>query len=427
MSSRIPGFYKKTPEERLSLVAEMCSLDRDEARALADTGGFPIEMADKMIENVIGGFVLPLGIATNFRVDGKDVLVPMAVEEPSVVAAASKAAKIALSGGGFFTRTGPQVMIGQIQLVDVVDAEAALSRLEKGKDEIIDKANRADPVLVGLGGGMIDVRHRTIDTLSGKMVVVHLLVNCLDAMGANAVNTMAEAVTPLIEELSGGRALLRILSNLAVYRLFRARAVFRKEVLGSSLVENIILAYHFAEADPFRAATHNKGIMNGISAVVRATGNDTRAIEAGAHAYASFGSGYKPLSVFHKDEDGSLVGEIELPLALGLVGGATRSHPQARACIKILGVKSAVELGAVTASVGLAQNFAALRALSDEGIQRGHMKLHARNVAVSAGAHGGMVEKVARKMVQGHEVNEKAACRILKEMTDGLKDTDTHL
>lgn len=417
ITSSIPGFYKMSPRARLALVAKMCALDQSETSVLGNTGGFPLEMADSMIENVVGGFVLPLGIATNFRVDGKDVLVPMAVEEPSVVAAASKAAKMALRGGGFTTHSTRQIMIGQIQLVEIEDVEGAVSRIQEGKGAIIQKANASDPVLVGLGGGLSDILLRTIDTLSGKMVVVHLLVDCLDAMGANAVNTMAEAITPLVEELSGGRALLRILSNLAIYRIYRAKAVFTREVLAPSIAENIVLAYHFAEADPFRASTHNKGIMNGISAVVRATGNDTRAIEAGAHAYASFTGNYKPLTAYNMDETGNLVGEIEIPLALGLVGGATRSHPQARACVKILGVKTAAELGAITASVGLAQNFAALRALSAEGIQRGHMKLHARNVAVSAGARGEMVGEVARKMVARGEINEKVARKILGDLS----------
>ncbi len=416
INSKISGFYRKEPRERLDLVSEMCSLTGEERGSLGDTGGLPMESADSMIENVIGSFVLPLGIATYFKIDNMDYLIPMAVEEPSVVAAASNAARIARHGGGFFTEHDSLLMIGQLQVVGLADPEKAILKLKAKKDEIIKTANNRDPVLVRLGGGVKDIEMRRLDTLSGPMVIMHLLVNCLDAMGANAVNTMTEEVAPLVEEISGGVVLLRIISNLADRRLFRAKAVFKKEILGEEVVDNIILAYHFAEADPYRAATHNKGVMNGISAVVRATGNDTRAIEAGAHSYAATSGRYKPITMYHKNADGDLIGEIELPLAVGLVGGATRSHPQARACIKILGIESASGLARIIAAVGLAQNFAAMRALADEGIQRGHMTLHARNIAAAAGASGGSIDAVARIMIESGEINEEKAGQILLEL-----------
>ena len=416
INSKISGFYLKEPRKRLDLVAEMCSLTAEERRSLEDTGGLPLESADSMIENVIGSFVLPLGIATYFRIDNKDFLIPMAVGEPSVVAAASNAARIARHGGGFFTEHDSLLMIGQIQVVGLANPEKALLQLKARKDEIIDSANSRDPVLVRLGGGVKDIEIRLLKTLSGPMVVLHLLVNCLDAMGANAVNTMAEGVASLVEEISGGVVLLRIISNLADRRLFRARATFKKEILGEEIIDNIILAYHFAEADPYRATTHNKGVMNGISAIVRATGNDTRAIEAGAHSFAAVSGRYIPISSYQKNEHGDLIGQIELPLAVGLVGGATRSHPQARACIKILGVETAAGLGKVIAAVGLAQNFAAMRALADDGIQRGHMTLHARNVAISAGASGDSIDSVARIMIESGEINEQKARKILLEL-----------
>ena len=413
-SSAIPGLFRKSPKERLEIIGELCSLAKDEKRALFDTGGLPMETADSMIENVVGAFVLPLGVATNFLIDGEDVLVPMAVEEPSVVAAASKAAKIARACGGFTTSSDPPRMIGQIQVLDFGDMDEAVNALEERSSELIEKANTFDPVLVGMGGGAKGMKVREIRDEDDPMIVIHLLVDCRDAMGANAVNTMTEGIAPMIEEISGGRVLLRIISNLAVHRMARAKAVFPREELGDELVDNIILAQKFAEANPYRAATHNKGIMNGISAVVRATGNDTRAVEAGAHSYAALSWRYGPLTTYDKDGEGNLVGRIELPVPVGLVGGATRSHPQARACIKILGVNSASRLGRIIAAVGLAQNFAALRALASEGIQSGHMRLHARNVAVAAGAKGRMIDTVAARMREMGEINENRAREILE-------------
>jgi len=417
-TSRIPGFYNLPPEERLRIVAEFAGLTDEEKKALLGKT-FGIDDANRMIENVVGIWPLPLGIATNFVVNGKDVLVPMAIEEPSVVAAASNAAKIARIKGGFTAEVSGSEMIGQVQLVDVPDPETAVEKIRGAEEELLSIANSRDPVLIKFGGGAKRIEARVVDTSGGKMVVVHLVVDVKDAMGANAVNTMAEAIAHHLEDLSGGRALLRIISNLAVYRVAKARAVFDREALGGEgVVDSIIKAFALADADPYRCATHNKGIMNGVSAVVRATGNDTRAVEAGAHAYASRDGRYRSLTRYYKNEDGDLVGEIEIPVAVGVVGGATRAHPVARACIKILGVKTASELGEILAAVGLAQNLAALRALVTEGIQRGHMRLHARNIAAQAGAVGDEIDVVARKMVERGEIREDVAREILDEIRE---------
>ncbi len=412
---RIPGFYKLSPEERLKKVVEFAKLSEDEVKAIAEVG-LNLEQADRMIENVIGTYELPLGIATNFLIDGRDYLIPMAIEEPSVVAAASNAARLARVRGGFVTQATDPIMIGQIQIVGVEDPYGAKVEILRIKDKIIDKANAQDPVLVKLGGGCRDVEVRVLESRRGAMLVVHLLVDCRDAMGANAVNTMAEAVAPLIEEATGGRVYLRIISNLAKFRLARAKAVFDKEAIGGEeVVEGILNAYAFAEADIYRCATHNKGIMNGIIALALATGNDTRALEAGAHAYAAL-HGYKPLTTYEKDREGNLVGTIELPVAVGTVGGATAIHPVAKACLKILGVSSAQELARVMAALGLAQNFAALRALATEGIQRGHMKLHAKNIAAMAGAKGEEIDIVAKKLVEEGKIRVDRAKEILEEL-----------
>jgi hydroxymethylglutaryl-CoA reductase len=417
-TSRIPGFYKKTLEERLEYVKRFASLGKEERALLWRTGGLDRERADRMIENVIGTMELPLGIATNFRVNERDYLIPMAIEEPSVVAAASNAARWARVKGGFTAETTEPLMIGQIQLLGVEDGEKARRRVLEKEEEILRAANQQDPLLVRLGGGAKELEVRLLpETLAGPMLVVHLLVDCRDAMGANAVNTMAEAVTPLLEELTGGRALLRILSNLAVHRLARAKAVFDQEALGGDRVVDAILeAYAFAEADPYRCVTHNKGIMNGITAVVLATGNDTRAVEAGAHAYASLTGSYSPLTRYERSPEGDLVGTIELPLAVGTVGGATSVHPIAQVNRKILGVQSARELAGVMASVGLAQNLAALRALATEGIQKGHMALHARNIAVMAGAKGEMIDRLSRRLVEEGRVQLDRAQELLAEL-----------
>ncbi len=417
LDSRISGFYKLTREERVNKLSEIVGIDDADFAALADPGKVDMEILDHMIENVVGAMTLPVGIATNFLIDGKDYLIPMAIEEPSVVAAASNAARFARDHGGFTaTDTGP-LMIGQIQAVDIAKPTSAKQEILKAKDKIIELANAQDPVLVRFGGGAKDLRVRVIKTKVGPMVITELIVDTRDAMGANAVNTMAEAVAPMIEKLSGGKVLLRILSNLADQRLVRAKATFDKELLGGEeIVDGIIAAWAFADADPYRCATHNKGIMNGIDAVVIATGNDFRAIEAGAHGYAAT-HGYTSLTKYEKDADGNLVGSIEIPMAVGLIGGATKIHPAARACVKILGVKTALELGHVAASVGLAQNLAALRALVSEGIQKGHMALHARNVAATAGAKGDMIDVIADQLVKEKNVRAERAKEILDVMT----------
>ena len=416
-TSDLKGFYKLNPSERLNLVKEFANLTDDEARALGSTGALPMEQANRMIENVVGVMPVTLGIAVNFLINGKDYLIPMAIEEPSVVAAASNAAKIARTRGGFTTSSTGPVMIGQIQLVGVKDPHGSRMVVLAAKGDLLKKANDQDPVLVSNGGGARDLEVKVLDTQVGPMVITELLVDCRDAMGANAVNTMTEAVAPMIESITGGRVYLRIISNLATKRLMRARAVFDKEALGGGdVVDGVVAAYAFAASDPFRCATHNKGIMNGVTAVVLATGNDTRAVEAGAHAYASISGRYKPLSTWEKNSNGDLVGCVELPVAVGLIGGATAVHPIAKVTKKILGIKTATELGEVIAAVGLAQNLAALRALATEGIQRGHMRLHARNVAAMAGATGDLIDKVADAMVKEKKVRIDRAKEILEEL-----------
>jgi hydroxymethylglutaryl-CoA reductase len=420
--SEMPGLYKLPMSERLKEVAKMAGLSEEEAKTLANTGGLPPDVADRMIENVVGGLTMPLGIATNFRINGKDYLVPMALEEPSVVAGASKAAKIAREKGGFtVTNTGP-VMIGQVQVIKVPSPDKAKADLTARKAEILKKANDQDPMLVSLGGGAKDLNVKLLSSITGPMVVAELIVNTGDAMGANAVNTMAEAVAPMVGEITGGEVLLRIISNLADRRLVKATAVFEKgEIGGEEVVDGVVNAYAFADADPYRCATHNKGIMNGVVAVGLACGQDIRALEAGAHSYASRTGRYKPLTTWEKDKDGNLVGRLEMPMAVGLVGGAARTHPAARASIKILGVKTAIELAEVMGAVGLAQNFAALRALAREGIQKGHMKLHSRNVAVSAGATGELIELVAQRMVEERKIRFDRAKELVDELSKAKK------
>ncbi len=415
--SRIPGFYKLSREERVKKLKEVTGLGDEDLGPLVDPGKVDMEILDHMIENVVGSMTIPLGIATNFRINEKDYLIPMAIEEPSVVAAASNLARMSREHGGFTaTDTGPN-MIAQIQVVDVLHPEMAKTKIMEAKDELIAFANEQDPILVRFGGGAKDVRVRIFDTKVGVMLITELIVDTRDAMGANAVNTMAEALAPRIEKLTGGRVILRILSNLAEFRLVRVRATFDREMLGGEeVVNDIIAAWAFAEADPYRCATHNKGIMNGIDSVVIATGNDFRAIEAGAHSYAAM-NGYSSLTNYEKSSDGHLIGNIEIPMAVGLVGGATKVHPAARASVKILGVETATELGHVIASVGLAQNLAALRALASEGIQKGHMALHARNVAATAGARGDQVDIIAEKLVKEKNVKVERAKELLDELS----------
>lgn len=415
-SSRISGFYKLSLKDRLKEVKEFADLSDEEVNTIANTGSLDAELADQMIENVIGTFEFPLGIATNFFIDEKDYLIPMVIEEPSVVAAASNAARMARTEGGFVTSATPPQMIGQIQLLNMTDPHSTRMEILRHKEEIIKIANEQDPVLIKFGGGCRDIEVRVMDSIRDSMVVVHLIVDVRDAMGANAVNTMSEAVAPYIEEITGVRTHLRIISNLATLRVARAKAVFDANAIGGEkVVDAIIDAYAFAKADPYRCATHNKGIMNGVSAVVIATGNDFRAVEAGAHSYAAMGV-YKPLTTYEKDKKGNLVGTIELPLAVGTVGGATSTNPMARACMKILGVESASELSRVIAAVGLAQNFAALRALSTEGIQKGHMNLHARNIAMMAGAKGDEVDKVVEVLTEEGTIRMDRAKEILENI-----------
>jgi len=419
-SSALSGFYKLTPKERLNLVKEIAGLTEEEATMLQNTGSLPLDVADRMIENVIGAFPIPLGIGVNFLINGRDYLIPMAIEEPSVVAAASHAAKMVRDGGGFHTSSTPPIMIGQIQAVGIKDPYAARMKVIHAKEEILKKANDQDPVLVNAGGGAGDLNVKVIQTAQGPMLITELHVDCRDAMGANAVNTMAEAVAPLIERMTGGRIYLRIISNLAVKRLVRVSCLVPKEAVGGEeVVDGIVSAYAFAAADPYRAATHNKGIMNGIIAVVIATGNDHRAIEAGGHAYAAITDHYTSLSTWEKNHNGDLVGSMELPMAVGLIGGAVKTHPIAKIAVKILGVKSANGFGEVLAAVGLAQNLGALRALANEGIQRGHMSLHARNIAVTAGAQGEQIDIIAAKIVEERKIRVDRA----KELLDKIKTT----
>lgn len=415
-TSRIPGFYKLSPEKRLDKVREFADLSEEEVRVMKTAGALEIEDADRMIENIIGTFELPLGIAVNFLINGKDYLIPMATEESSVIAAASNAAKIARTRGGFETESTPPRMIGQIQVTDLKNLKDAEETIESNKEKILELANQQDPVLSKLGGGAEDLEIRKIKSGNGDMLIVHLIINTQDAMGANAVNTMAEAVAPLIARITGGKIYLRIISNLADKRLARARAVFDKKALGGQeIVDGVLKAYHFADADPYRCATHNKGIMNGIVALALATGNDTRALESGAHSYAALNGEYKPLTTWRKDDDGNLVGEIEIPAAVGIVGGSTQINPVAKTCLKILDVNSSRELGEIMAAVGLAQNLAALKALASEGIQDGHMRLHARNIAFQVGARGETLEKIAKKMIEEEKISTDRAQELLEE------------
>tara|TARA_B100002003_G_C14113041_1_gene535324 strand:- start:33 stop:1190 length:1158 start_codon:yes stop_codon:yes gene_type:complete len=377
--SSIPKFFEKTLKERLGIVADFSGLSQDELKIIEDaTGGISFDQADGMIENAVGTFALPLGIATNFRVNDKDYLFPMVIEEPSVIAAASKAAKIARIQGGFKAEAEQSYSIGQIQVVDV-DVQSSIPKVIAASNDILSLANSKSNTLSKMGKGVKEVSCKDIETDSGHMLIVELLIDVGDAMGANVTNTMCEAVAPMIEKLTGGKTLLRILSNYSTKRMVRASAIFDKDAIGGeNVVDNIILAYQFAENDPYRAVTHNKGVMNGVIAVATATGQDNRAIEAAAHAYAAKSGTYRSLTKWAKDANGNLIGDFELPLSVGIVGGVIQHHPIAKICTKILGISTVQELSCVIAVAGLAQNFAAMYALVTEGIQKGHMKLHAR-------------------------------------------------
>lgn len=417
-SSRISGFRNLSIDERRETAAAAAGLEPHRLDVLSPEQGLTLDQAEHMVENVIGVLAVPVGLATNFVVDGRDVLVPMATEEPSVVAAASNLARMTRDHGGFVTSATAPLMQAQVQVLDVVDPEAARMRLMAAADELIELANAQDPALVSFGGGVRDISVRVIPSSRQTYVVLHLIVDVRDAMGANAVNTMAEAIAPRVAELAGGRTLLRILTNKADLRLTRVSAVFDKEALGGvEVVDNMVDAAEFAVVDPYRAATHNKGIMNGITAVVLATGNDTRAVEAGAHSHAITTDGrYTSMSRFEKDADGNLVGTLELPMPVGLVGGATKVHPVAQANVALIGAATAGELAAVILAVGLAQNAAAVRALATEGIQRGHMSLHARNVAVSAGAAKEEIGAVVASMIEAKAVRAEYAEQVLTEL-----------
>lgn len=424
INSRIENMRAMTPAERLAAVAQAAGLSADDRARLEAANALPLQTADGMIENVFGRFELPMGVATNFTINGQDRLIPMAVEEPSVVAAASYMARIARDCGGFHASTTDPIMRAQVQILDVTDPHGARLRILAARDELMASANSRDKVLTGLGGGCRDIEVHVFETSPrGPMVVAHLLVDVRDAMGANTVNTMAEYLAPRLAELAGGTSRLRILSNLADRRLARAwvrvtpQALTTKTTDGAEMIEGILDAQALAVVDPYRAATHNKGIMNGIDPVIVATGNDWRAIEAGAHAWAAKDGRYTSLTTWEKDKDGNLVGTLEMPMAVGIVGGATKTHPLAATALRIAGVTSAAELAQIAVVVGLAQNMAALRALATEGIQRGHMALHARNIAIVAGAEGAEIDEIARQLAADHDVRVERA----KDILEGLR------
>ncbi len=416
-TSRIPEFYKKTYEERLQILKQQAELSDEEIHLLRLHAAASFGTVNRMIENVISVMFLPLGMATNFLINGEEYMIPMAVEESSVVAAACNAAKLARISGGFFVSSSDPIMIGQVQLLGINDFSAAQKIIFLHKARILALANAHDQVLIANGGGAVDLETKVLETSRGPMLIMHLFVNVCDAMGSNIVNTMVEGVATFLEDLTGGYARLRIVSNYAVRRMVKARAVWKKEQIGTEVVEGILDADALAHADPYRAATHNKGIMNGVDAVALATGNDLRAVEASAHSYAARSGSYQPLSHFYKNEDGDLVGELEMPLPIGIVGGITKSHPIAQLSLKILRVKTACQLTEIMGAVGLAQNFAALRVLVREGIQRGHMRLHSKNIASNVGAIGDEIDVIAERMVCERSVSDGRA----RELFDELK------
>ncbi|RCL30069.1 MAG: hydroxymethylglutaryl-CoA reductase, degradative [Nitrosopumilus sp.] len=415
--SSISKFFEKSRKDRLEIIGNFANLSEDELNTLENmNGGISFDKADKMIENAIGTFSLPLGIATNFKINNKDYVVPMVIEEPSVIAAASKGAKIARIKGGFEVTADESYSIGQIQILNT-DTNIAIKKINEQTDEILKLANSKSNTLSKMNKGAKEIMCKEIDTPSGSMLIVELLIDVGDAMGANVTNTMCEAVSPLIEKITGGKALLRILSNYSTRRMVKAKAIFEKEsVGGENVVDNIILAYEFADNDVYRAVTHNKGIMNGIISVANAVGQDSRAIEAAANAYAAISGKYRSLSKWSKDDDGNLVGILEIPLSVGIVGGIANVHPVAKICAKILNVESAQELACVMTATGLAQNYSAIRALSTEGIQKGHMRLHARNLAAAAGATTEQIDLIVEKMVQANSISLDKAKELLHQI-----------
>ncbi len=414
--SSISKFFEKSRKERLDIVANFANLSDEDLNVLqGDNGGISFDKADKMVENAIGTFSLPLGVATNFKINKKDYLIPMVIEEPSVIAAASKGAKVARIKGGFQVTADESYSIGQIQVLDVDDS--AIEKINNSSNEIIELANSKSNTLSKMGKGAKEVSCKKLETPNGTMLIVELLIDAGDAMGANVTNTMCEAVAPLIEKISGGQTLLRILSNYSTRRMAKAKAVFEKEAVGGeSVVDNIIMAFEFADNDVYRAVTHNKGIMNGTIAVANATGQDSRAIEAGANAYAANTGRYRSLSKWSKDGDGNLVGTLEIPLSVGIVGGIANVHPLAKVCTKILGVSSAQELACVMTATGLAQNYSAIRALATEGIQKGHMRLHARNLAAAAGAAPEQIDEIVQKMIEEKKILLDRAKELLAQI-----------
>lgn len=415
-TSRIPEFYKKSYEDRLQILKELANLSDEEIHTLRLHAAASFGTVNRMIENVVSVMFLPLGIATNFLINGEEFVVPMAVEESSVVAAACNAAKLARASGGFLVETEPPVMIGQVQLLGIANFTQAKETILCCRDRILALANAYDQILVANGGGAFELEINVLETKRGPMLILYLFVNVCDAMGSNIVNTMVEAIAPFLEDLTGGYARLRIVSNYAIRRIVKARAVWKKDVIGQEVVEGVLDADALAHADPYRAATHNKGIMNGVDAVVLATGNDLRAVEAAAHSYAVRDGIYRPLSFYYKNQDGDLVGELEIPLPVGIVGGITKSHPISQLCLKILRVKTAQQLSGIIAAVGLAQNFAALRVLVREGVQRGHMRLHSRNIASNVGAVGDEIDLIADRMIDEHCISAGRAIELFQEL-----------
>ena len=415
--SSISKLFEKSRKERLDIVANFANLSNAELDILqSNDGGISYDKADKMVENAIGTFSLPLGIATNFKINDKDYIIPMVIEEPSVIAAASKGAKIARIKGGFEVTTDESFSIGQIQVLDV-DVSSAIQKINDSLNEILQLANSKSNTLSKLGKGAKEISCREIDVPSGKMLIVELLIDVGDAMGANITNTMCEAVSPLIEKITGGRTLLRILSNYSTRRIAKAKAVFEKEAVGGEkVVDNIILAFEFADNDVYRAVTHNKGILNGIISVANAIGQDSRAIEAAANAYAARSGRYRSLSKWSKDDDGNLVGILEIPLSVGIVGGIVNVHPVAKVCAKILGVSSAQELACAMIATGLAQNYSAIRALVTEGIQKGHMRLHARNLAAATGATPKQIDEIVQKMIEEKKISLDRAKELFEQI-----------
>ncbi|MFB5618959.1 MAG: hydroxymethylglutaryl-CoA reductase, degradative [Candidatus Nitrosomaritimum aestuariumsis] len=415
--SSISKFFEKSRSERLDIIKNFADLSDEEIKILENpNGGISFEKADKMVENAIGTFSLPLGIATNFKINGKDYVIPMVIEEPSVIAAASKGAKVARILGGFEVEADESYSIGQIQILDVDNSDAII-KIKNSTDEILKLANSKSNTLSKMGKGAKEVSCKEIETPQGKMLIVELLIDVGDAMGANVTNTMCEGVSPFLEQITGGRSLLRILSNYSTRRMARAKAVFEKDAVGGEdVVDNIISAFQFADNDVFRAVTHNKGIMNGTIAVANATGQDSRAIEAAANAYAANSGQYRSLSKWSKDENGNLVGSLELPLSVGIVCGIANVHPTAKICNKILGVISAQELACIMTATGLAQNYSAIRALSTEGIQKGHMRLHARNLAAAAGAANEQIDKIVQKMIEEKNISLDKAKELVNEI-----------